>query len=247
MNRANVSSRATFVATVASSLFALSVGCSTGGTPVAVAPVSLPANPRSIEPPAQPGSTASANNARDLANAQPEAVLDTKPSARDLDLNGGDTGSAQPLTYAALGATLQKMGLTPEDDKTYYEMKVKAKTDDGMEWTFPIDVSLSKDQSVIWITCVLCQIDKNGAPSSQSLIDLLSANQQMGISFFVLGQNHTLLLQQPFDNVGVTPQILGENLKGYFSNLKQAEPIFKAFFAPPSGGGQGGGGGNPFQ
>jgi hypothetical protein len=237
-----------FVVTVASSLFALSAGCSSGGAggntetaTIAPSPLSLPENPRSLEAPPQPNSPASANNARDLANAQPESVLD-KPAARDVDLNGGGAQGGQPLTYAALGAALQKLGLTHEDDKTYWEMKVKATTDDKIDWTFPIDVSLSKDQSVVWITCMLCPIDKNGTPTAQSLIDLLTANNSLGTSCFALAQNHTLFLQQPFPNAGVTPEILGGNLKLYFTCMKQTEPLFKGFFGNTSGGG-----GNPFQ
>jgi len=253
MNRTNVSLRAIFVATVASSLFALSLGCSSGSTSgngaIAPAPISLPENPRSVETPAQMSSTTSANNTRDLANAQPESVLDSKPS-RDVDLNGGEAQSGQPLNYQTLGDTLTKIGLTPEDDKDCWVMKVKTTTDDQISWTFPIAVSLSPDQSVVWITCPITQIDKNGAPNSQTLADLLSANYHLGVSFFVIDPKHILILQQTTANAGVTPQLLGSNLKSFFGSLKQSEPLYKSLI-PISGGGQGGGGGggggNPFQ
>jgi len=242
MNRTNLSLRAIFVVTVASSLFAFSAGCSSGEKPIAPASVSLLENPRSVEAPDQAGSTASANNARDLANAQPEEVLNSKPSARDVGLNGGDAQAGQPLTYQALGAALQKIGLTPEDDKTYWEMKVKATTEDGMDWTFPINVSLSKGQNVIWINCMFGQVDKNAAPSAQSMMDLLTANSIMGTCFFLLRSDRELLLQQSVPNVGVSPSVLGESLKEFFRLLKASEPLYRGFFsANPNGGG------GPFQ
>jgi hypothetical protein len=234
-----------FVVTVASSLFALSAGCSSGEKPIAPAPVSLPENPRSLEAPAQPDSTASVNNARDLANAQPEETLDFKP-AQERDLNGGEGQGGQPLTYETIGAALQKLGLTPEDKNPFWAMKVKATTADGAEWTFIIDVSLSKDQSVVWINSNLCPIDKNGSPSADSLINLLEANNLLATSNFALSKEHSLMLQEPIPNIGITPQILGASLKSFFTCLKLSEPLFKPFFGAPSGG-QGGGGGNPFQ
>jgi len=236
-----------FVVTVASALLALTMGCSTGSaggnTAIAPSPVSLPENPRSVAVPAMPAPNASANNARDLANAQPESVLDSK-TARDLDLNGGDTQAGQPLTYETLGAALQKLGLTPEDSKPFWELKVKATTDDKCDWTFPIDVSLSQDQSVVWIACMLCPIDKNGSPSAQALIDLLAANNKLATTTFALNPSHTLFLQQPIPNIGITPQVLGSNLKTFFTCLKQSEPLYKSFFGNTT---SGQGGGNPFQ
>ena len=193
-----------------------------------------------------PNSTTSANNTRDLDNAQPESVLDSKPS-RDVDLNGGEAQSGQPLNYQTLGETLTKIGLTPEDDKDCWVMKVKATTDDQISWTFPIAVSLSPDQSVVWITCPIIQIDKNGAPNSQLLADLLSANYHLGVSFFVIDPKHFLILQQPTANAGVTPQLLGSNLKSFFVGLKQSEPLYKSLVGTSGGGQGGGGGGNPFQ
>ena len=103
MNRTNLSLRGMFVATVASSLFALSVGCSSGEKPAAAAPVSLPETPRSLAATAGPIATSSVNNTRDLAEAQPETALDFKPT-RDLDGGGGNGQSGQPLTYETIGA-----------------------------------------------------------------------------------------------------------------------------------------------
>jgi hypothetical protein len=245
MNRSNVSFLAMFAVTVAGSLFALSAGCSSGNTAIAPSPASLPENPRSVVAPAMPSPTASVNNERDLADAQPENVLDFKPT-RDLDINGGNGQSGQPLTYETLGAALQKLGLTPEDKNPFWAMKVKATTADGADWTFIIDVSLSKDQSVVWINSNLCPIDKNGSPSAESLINLLEANNLLATSNFALSQDHSLFLQEPIPNIGITPQILGASLKSFFTCLKLSEPLFKPFFGNPSGG-QGGGGGNPFQ
>jgi hypothetical protein len=236
---------------VAGSVLALSGGCSSqkGGSASAAAstPLSLPENPRSIDVPVTPTSTATANNSAQLATAQAESDFNGKVTARDLDLGGGNGGggapASGPLTYQALGQALQQLGVNAQDNQTYYSVSVKAHTDDNQDWTFPISVSLSKDQSVIWIDCGLVQIDKNGTPTAQALMNILSANNQMGITYFVLGDNHLLVLQQPFTNIGITPQALGQNLKGFFNALKGSEPLWSSFF-PSSGGGNSGGGGN---
>jgi len=248
MIRNSASIRKTFGAAIASSLVAMLGGCShgSGSGASAVAPMSLsiPENPRDAAPATQPSARASANAAGDLAGAQSEDVISHAGSSRDIDL-GGNTQNGQPLTYQSLGDALRQIGITPEDDKTAYSMKVKATTADQTDWTFVIAASLSKDQSVIWITASLCQIDQNGTPSAQALMDLLTANGQMGLSFFVLDPQHTLVLQQPLANTNITPQMLGADLKSFFDCLKATEPLWKMFYK--SGGGDSQGGTNPFQ
>src|ERR1700722_14699012 len=139
--------RGMFAVTLASSLFALSCGCSshsTGAGTTTSTPLSIPNNSQAVTSSPQPGSQASANNARDLAAAQSEDVLSQNAgTARDLDSGGG----AAPLNYASLGDALRQIGLTPEDGKTTYILKVKTTTQDQLQWTFPINVSLSDDQS----------------------------------------------------------------------------------------------------
>jgi hypothetical protein len=245
MKRACETKLEMFVVSIASSLFIICAGCSSGGATAgqAVTPVSIPKASRSVVTEADTIAAASANNARDLASAQPDSVL-SGGSARDVDLGGGGNAANGQLTYQTLGETLQKIGLNAEDNKDCYVMKVKATTEDQVSWTFPIAVSLSPDQTVLWITCPLAQIDKSGAANSQTLFDLLSANYHLGTSFFVLDPKHFLVLQQPLPNLGVTPQILGSNLKIFFSSLKQSEPLFKNIVGV-SGGDEGGK--NPFQ
>ncbi len=254
MNSKLASLRGVCLVTVASSIFAVAPGCSSsnggGAKMVSSTPLQAPDNTRGIAA-AEPSATASANNVRDLEGAQSEDVLNK--STRDVDLGGGggqQQGQAGALTYEALGAMLKQLGITPEDNKDFYTMKVKATTGDNVNWTFPIDVSLSKDQSLVWISCPLDKIDSNGSPTPDALLNLLQANFMLGNVTFVVDQQKTLIVQQPMDNMGLTAAYLGENLKSFFTSLKQSESLWKAFVKLDGGDNSGGGGGapkNPFQ
>jgi len=247
---------------------ALSAGCAGEGASTqpsaAVKPVTVSGNPRVVAV-AQPTAVASANNARDLADAQPETVIGP---ARDLDLGGGDQpgngggdnpggggggnpgggggnpgAGGQPLTVQDLGALLQQLGVNAQSIGNGYVIKVKASTPDGINWAFPITVSLSQDQSLVWIACPLVTVSGYGAPS-QSLMNLLSANFQLGSVFFAVAPNQSLMLQGLSNNVGITAPVLGARLKYFFICLKMSEPAYKVFFNNSQGGG---GGGGPFQ
>jgi hypothetical protein len=229
----------------AASCLALLMGCSSGSSSgskdVSISKLSNTDTSRSI---GSQGSsdTVSANNTAELNAAQPDTVIS---STRDLDLGGQGSTQSGPLTYQALGDALKQLGLTPDDEKDSYVMKVKSTSQDGLEWTYPIAISLSQDQSIIWTTCQFAPITGN----SDVLASLLAANYQLGTAFFSINEQKTLILQQPLNNVGVTPQILGANLKSFFNCLKESEPLYKSVAAPPAAGGGSGGGGNtnPFQ
>jgi hypothetical protein len=234
----------TLVATAATSLLVISAGCNSNNAgssskEISSAPVTIPNSPRSILA-IHADVSASANNATDLAGAQPESAIS---SARDVDLNG-DAAAGQPLTYETLGQMVHKFPVTVEDRKDSYLIRIKAKTEDNVDWTFPITVSLSQDQSIVWIDCTLQPIDKNGSPNTQLLMDILSANSKMGTSFYTLDSSHNLVLQQAMNNVGITPASLGRSLKFFFDSLKATEPLFKNIVGVAGGDS---GGSNPFQ
>jgi hypothetical protein len=252
MTRALKTLSGVLAVSLAASAFLITDGCGGSKPTASSAPpaLTLPASPRSIDASSASAQSVSANNAADLSKAQSEDDFEGKSTARDLDTgqNGGAAPTA-PLDYAALGAELQQLGVNPQDQKTFYQLAVKA-TLDSTDYTFPITVSLSTDKSVVWVLCNLVQADKNGTPPADTLMALLSANNQMGISSFALADNHMLMLQAPFTNLGVTSQVMGANLKSFFANLKATQPVWKTLFpAANSGGGSGGGGGggNPFQ
>jgi hypothetical protein len=229
---------------IAGSSIALLAGCSSGGGAAPAAPKDLSvtqlggSDARALAAPAPNQPIVSANNQRDLTAAQPDSVLN---ATRDMDLGGNP--QAGPLTFAALGDQLKQLGLAPSVENDVYVMKVKATTQDGNEWTFPIAVSLSQDQSVIWITCKLAAVTAN----VDMLASFLAANAQLGTAFFSIDDQKVLILEEPLNNLGVTPQVLGANLKAFFDRLKRSEPLYKALSIPPSNGAGGGGGGNPFQ
>ncbi len=242
------------VVLAASSMLAASAGCSsncgTNEKPVAAAAaaVSIPETPRGTA--AQSKSVVS-TSARDLADSQPDSVVAGKGGTRDLDLGGGGGGGGNQsgqLSYQALGEALHQLGVAAEDKQTFYSVKVKATTPDNITWSYPVTVSLSRDSSIVWVSCNLVQVGANGTPAPQTLISLLAANFQMGTTFFSVDTQPMLMLQHPFENAGITPEVLGAHLKLFFTNLKASEPVYKTLTGTAGeGGGGGGGGGNPFQ
>ena len=91
----------------------------------------------------------SANNQHDLDESQPDTIITA--AKRDFGPNAGGTGSA--LSYQALGDTLRQIDPQTEDKQAYYLLKTKFKSSDGVDWSYAISVSLSKDGSYIWLMC----------------------------------------------------------------------------------------------
>jgi hypothetical protein len=247
MNRKYAVLLGTLVVTASS--LAICSGCSSGRTndqPMTAAPISLPSGPKASA--AQPAPLASANNTRDLADAQQDTTLTAHASARDLDLGGGDSQGGGQLTDDALGALMRQIGGNPQQVQGGWILKVKFSTQDGINWTTPLIISLSKDQTAIWVAATVCQLSQNAPPPPQMLVNLLSANFAMtGVVFFDVSPQSTLLVQHRFMNAGVTPEVLKDNLLLFINSLKFSEPAYKPLMGAASGGGGGGGGGSPFQ
>ncbi len=260
MNRSFAPQVRIAVLSVATSLLAITAGCSTGGTSTMMAPKATPLAVENASKKSAPGGGAgsSVNNARDLAAAQSETVVNGLGSARDIDLSGGGGGgTVQPLSPQTLGTMLQGMGLQPVVDREQFILRVKA-TVNNTDYTYPIAVGISQNRTLVWISCEMAQLDKSNGVTPQSIMNLLAANAQLAPSFFSVDQQNWLVIQRPVTNAGITPEVLGYNLKSFLANVKAAEPLYKPFMtiagSDQGGGNQGGGnqgggdqGGNPFK
>jgi hypothetical protein len=209
--------------------------------------------PLSINNPARnnapAGGAITANNARDIAAAQPDTVI--TGGARDLDLGddgsgGGGGAHVQMLNTQNLGDMLQAMGVKADFNQGFFTVHIKAKIGD-ITYSYPVKLYINDNRTLLWISCGVGSIDKGGV-SGESLMNLLVANSQLAPTFFVVDPQVGLLLQRAVTNSGITPDVLGYNLKMFINALKGAEPVYRSFLVPDAGGsggggGQGGGGG----
>ena len=182
----------------------------------------------------------SANNQRDLDEAQPDTIITA--AKRDLMPGAGGAGSA--LSYQTLGDALRQIDPQTEDKQTYYLLKTKFKSSDGVDWSYSISVSLSKDGSYIWLMCGFSPINSD----SNVLGNLLAANSLTGTAFFAVidDQNKLLMLMDPIPNSALTPDLVLADLKKYLITIENAEPLYEPITNVQQEGG-GGGRQNPFQ
>jgi hypothetical protein len=230
-------------AAVASSI-ALLVGCAsnTGGAASSARDIPVPrfdaTDAAAVTVPTD--AKVSANNQHDLDESQPDTIITA--AKRDFGPNAGGAGSA--LSYQALGDTLRQIDPQTEDKQAYYLLKTKFKSSDGVDWSYAISVSLSKDGSYIWLMCAFSPINSD----SNVLSNLLTANSLTGTAFFAVtdDQNKLLMLMDPIPNSALTPDLVLAELKTFLTKIENAEPLYKPI-TNVQGEGGGGGGQNPFQ
>ncbi len=182
----------------------------------------------------------SANNQHDLDESQPDTIITA--AKRDFAPTPGGAGAA--LSYQALGDMLRQIDPQTEDKQAYYILRTKFKSSDGVDWSYAISVSLSKDGSYVWLMCAFSPINAD----SNVLGNLLTANSLTGTAFFAVtdDQNKLLMLMDPFRNSALTPDLVLAELKNYLTKIENAEPLYKPITNVQQ---QGGGGStqNPFQ
>ena len=163
----------------------------------------------------------SANNQHDLDESQPDTIITA--AKRDLMPTPGGAGAA--LSYQALGDMLRQIDPQTEDKQAYYLLKTKFKSSDGVDWSYSISVSLSKDGSYVWLMCGFSPINAD----SNVLGNLLTANSLTGTAFFAVtdDQNKLLMLMDPFRNSALTPDLVLAELKNYLTKIENAEPLYK--------------------
>jgi hypothetical protein len=233
-------------------MLVIAPGCSSGGAKIqpTTAPLAITNNSHS----GGAIGVASVNNARDIAAAQPDTLITGQGGARDVDLSddgggGGGGGNLQVLTTESLGAMLQSMGFKPTFQNDRFTLQLKT-TINNTAYVFPIEISVAQNHTLVWIMCNTGSVDHDGI-TGEALMNLLAANFELAPASFVVDPKHWLTLQLPITNSGVTPQVLGYDLKKFLACLKAAEPLYRGFMVSAGGdqggGGGGGGGGNPFQ
>jgi hypothetical protein len=201
---------------------ALLAGCA--ASPDASAPQIVPANEALPVMPAD--ANASINNPRDLAAAEPDTAFVS--AARDLGPAPGTPGS---VNYQTLGQMLTQIDPKVQDRQTVYQLLVKFTSDDGLQWTTPFGVEISKGGDYIWICCILGPVTTQ---NPDLLKDLLSANSFLGDNFFAIGYDadKRLEIMHGFPNANITPDMLLANLNDLLSTVKKGEPLFKLVINP---------------
>ena len=228
MNRCKLISMRVLLSIVYASLLA---GCAASGDTSVHSNTATPApqiSPANDTLPVMPADAkASINNPRDLAAAQPDTIF--AAAQRDLPATPGAGGT---VTYQTLGEMLRQIDPQVQDRQTIYQLLVKFKSDDGLEWATPFGVSLSKGGDFIWLTCVLAPVNTE---NPELLKNLLSANSILGDNFFAItyDTNKRLEIVHGVPNMGVTPDMLLANLNNLLLTDKRCEPLYKLVINVP--------------
>jgi hypothetical protein len=131
----------------------------------------------------------------------------------------GQSSSGTTITKFNLKPTLENMGFETKDlGADSYQITVNQGT------IVPMSVSLSKDESRIWLITffgdkVLANL------SSDKLIKLLQSNWSTGVSFFVLNGNKLEMLH-PVENRNVTPVLLRKEIESQARSVANTESLW---------------------
>ncbi len=131
----------------------------------------------------------------------------------------GQSTSGITITKFNLKSTLENMGFETKDlGADSYQITLNQGT------IVPMSVSLSKDESRIWLITffgdrVLANL------SSEKLIKLLQSNWSTGVSFFVLNGNKLEMLH-PVENRNVTPVLLRKEIESQARSVANTESLW---------------------
>ena len=133
------------------------------------------------------------------------------------------------ITKDNLKDVLTNLGYKPEKlSDTSYRLMVERNN-----ITFAVSVSLSKDETKLWMSSYVSEIaDINKVPASV-LEKMLSANADFGPTHFSLESSKTpegrrVYISRPMDNQGLTPAIVRETLDRFQGNVAGAQPLWDA-------------------
>jgi hypothetical protein len=123
------------------------------------------------------------------------------------------------ITKLTIKPTLENMGFETKDlGNNIYEIVLNQGT------VIPMTVSLSTDESRIWLTSFFG--DKDLARySNDKLIKLLQSNWETGVSFFALDSNK-LKMTRPVENRNVTPILLRKEIESQGRNVGNTQLLW---------------------
>jgi hypothetical protein len=198
VNRSGLKFRGNYLAVITSMLMGAVFGCASHSESSGV---QMPAN--AVAP--------SADSVRDLGDfgsvlisdgsgaAIDEKSLEQSAGARGFDFgdNGGG-GGAGPLSFDQLGQMLANIGTNPNAMNGIFVFNVN-EADIGI--VHPVDVTFSRNQSIIFFILPVCHVTKAWA-NHDSLLRLLIANGNIcPASFSIIGQSLSITMGIPNNNV----------------------------------------------
>lgn len=139
------------------------------------------------------------------------------PAGNSVDALGG-----QVLTNASLQTMLRNMGYNPEEvafntGGTCHRMIVQH---DNINYLVRVRITGRK----VWVSTIVANVTPEFKEDAQMLVHLLEKNSAMDSSFEIW-PDKTLVLTRPFDNRGVTPQSLRQELDGLMNDLQSARQV----------------------
>lgn len=149
--------------------------------------------------------------------------LPSAPVAKAAN-NAAAEDIAPPLTDEALGKMLKDLGFNPKESKTKTQTSYTVdKTISG--WDFHYWVTLSPDRTKFWILQNLLTIPDD--TPRERFMDLLEANSIWGPSHFrYLIQYKMIVMARARDNLGITQQVLKDELDFYGQSLIGTEALW---------------------
>jgi len=128
------------------------------------------------------------------------------------------------LTIDQIGQALDKYGknASTNNGQTTYSITVT-----HGKWNINLLISLSPNNSVIWITNDMADIPDTSKASPDALAKILEKNTDIGPMFFsILGQNHTLRLSNPVPNHDMTVDALQSQIEAVLSTVADTAPLW---------------------
>lgn len=147
---------------------------------------------------------------------------------------GAATGNGA-MTIDQIGAALDKYGKNTitNNGTTIYSVDVTRG-----KWTLNIIVSLSGDQTVIWMTNNLLDIGDPTKASPAALAALMKKNTDIGPMFFSLeGDNNTVRLSYPVANYALTPQVLQAQVDALIQTVLDTQALWQQDVLTPNSAG----------
>jgi hypothetical protein len=125
------------------------------------------------------------------------------------------------LMPSALGAMLRMMGYEPESSNVSENFTIRIMHNN---WETVITVSVSPNRQILWLACAFTIAEPDRTPNA-TWMKLLGENFNIGPAHFAL-QGNVLQLQQPFDNRGVTPPRLRQQIEQFDAILRQTATLW---------------------
>jgi hypothetical protein len=134
-----------------------------------------------------------------------------------LDAQSATSGLV--ITKLNIKPTLENMGFETKDlGNNIYEIVTNQGT------VVPMTVSLSTDESRIWLTSFFGDKDLAGY-TADKLVKLLQSNWATGVSFFALDGNK-LKMTRPVENRNVTPVLLRKEIESQARSVNNTQSLW---------------------